>query len=30
MSDECSHLGQVRDVPDSADGCEECLKAGGR
>jgi uncharacterized UBP type Zn finger protein len=30
MSDECSHLDQVRDVPDSADGCEECLKDGGR
>jgi hypothetical protein len=25
----CSHLGMIRDVVPSADGCEDCLKVGG-
>jgi uncharacterized UBP type Zn finger protein len=24
----CSHIGQIRDVTPSANGCEECLTAG--
>ncbi len=24
----CTHLGQIRDVEPSAEGCEECLKMG--
>lgn len=29
---ECTHLDQVRllDLPEPVDGCEECLKTGGR
>ncbi|HEY2716652.1 MAG TPA: UBP-type zinc finger domain-containing protein [Solirubrobacterales bacterium] len=32
MAAECSHLDQVQllDLPDPVDGCEECLKTGGR
>jgi uncharacterized UBP type Zn finger protein len=26
----CSHLGQIRDVAPSADGCEDCLRIGGQ
>jgi hypothetical protein len=29
MADTCSHLGLVTDVTPSADGCLECLAAGG-
>lgn len=24
----CSHLDQIRDVPPSSEGCEECLRTG--
>jgi hypothetical protein len=27
---ECTHLDQIREVTPSAQGCEECLKTGGR
>jgi uncharacterized UBP type Zn finger protein len=32
MAAECTHLDQVQllDLPDPVDGCEECLKTGGR
>ena len=30
MPDVCSHLDQIRDVMPRTDGCEECLKSGGR
>lgn len=31
MSAPCSHLDQINDVqPSTLDGCEECLKIGGR
>jgi hypothetical protein len=30
MMKECSHLDQVKDVPPRTEGCEECLKIGGR
>jgi uncharacterized UBP type Zn finger protein len=26
----CTHLDQIRDVEPSADGCEDCLRTGGR
>jgi hypothetical protein len=26
----CTHLSEIRAVTPSADGCEECLKSGGR
>jgi hypothetical protein len=26
----CIHLDQIRDVVPSADGCEDCLRTGGR
>jgi uncharacterized UBP type Zn finger protein len=26
----CSHLDQIRDVVPSGDGCEDCLRVGGR
>ena len=29
MARECSHLGQIRRVRPSAQGCEECLQDGG-
>jgi uncharacterized UBP type Zn finger protein len=28
MSTVCEHVGQIRDVTPSADGCEECLASG--
>ena len=28
--DGCSHLEQVREVVPSAQGCEDCLRSGGR
>ena len=28
MAQECTHLGSVRTVTPSADGCEDCLKTG--
>ncbi len=31
MSAACSHVDQIQDVrPSTLDGCEECLKTGGR
>jgi len=30
MSETCTHLDQVTEVRPGADGCEECLAAGGR
>lgn len=30
MAKECSHLDQIQRVTASADGCEDCLKIGGR
>ncbi|HEY3352622.1 MAG TPA: UBP-type zinc finger domain-containing protein [Polyangia bacterium] len=30
MSQACTHLGEVRDVPPRANGCEECLAMGDR
>jgi hypothetical protein len=32
MSDRCTHLGDVelRELPASVDGCEECLRDGGK
>ncbi len=32
MPPECTHLDQVQvlELPDPVDGCEECLKTGGR
>lgn len=30
MADECTHLGDFRDVQPSTDGCEECLASRGR
>jgi uncharacterized UBP type Zn finger protein len=29
MSENCTHLDQVRDVTPSSNGCEDCLRAGG-
>ena len=26
----CTHLGEIREVSPSAQGCEDCLKIGGR
>ena len=26
----CSHLGEIRDVRPSANGCEDCLRIGSR
>jgi uncharacterized UBP type Zn finger protein len=28
MTKKCSHLGQIRQVTPSANGCEDCLKIG--
>lgn len=28
MTEACTHLGEIRKVTPSADGCEECLKIG--
>ncbi|MES1247340.1 MAG: UBP-type zinc finger domain-containing protein [Actinomycetota bacterium] len=32
MSDHCTHLGEVqlRELPAAVDGCEECLRDGGK
>jgi ubiquitin-hydrolase Zn-finger-containing protein len=30
MSQSCNHLDQVTDVTPSSDGCEDCLRIGGR
>ncbi len=30
MDEWCSHLDQISDVTPSADGCEDCLRIGGR
>jgi Zn-finger in ubiquitin-hydrolases and other protein len=31
MSDQCTHLDQIADVvPDSTEGCTDCLKIGAR
>ncbi len=30
MEKKCAHLGQVQDVAPRAEGCEECLRTGGR
>jgi uncharacterized UBP type Zn finger protein len=29
MRDTCEHLDQIQDVTPSAEGCEDCLRAGG-
>ena len=29
MSENCTHLDQVRDVTPSSNGCEDCLRVGG-
>ncbi len=28
MTEQCTHLDQIRQVTPSADGCEECLRSG--
>jgi hypothetical protein len=30
VAEQCTHLGDFRDVQPSADGCEECLATGSR
>ena len=32
MATPCEHVGQVelRELPDSVDGCEDCLRSGGK
>ena len=30
MSDTCTHLDHIRDIPPSGSGCVECLQIGGR
>jgi uncharacterized UBP type Zn finger protein len=30
MAEGCTHLEQIEEVTPSADGCEDCLKSGGR
>jgi uncharacterized UBP type Zn finger protein len=30
MSDSCTHLEQIQDVTPGAEGCEDCLRAGGQ
>lgn len=30
MMTRCEHLSEIREVTPSADGCEDCLKIGGR
>ena len=30
MKDTCDHLDQIQDVTPSAQGCEDCLRSGGR
>jgi uncharacterized UBP type Zn finger protein len=30
MPDSCPHIAEIGDVTPSADGCEDCLRIGGR
>jgi uncharacterized UBP type Zn finger protein len=30
LAQRCEHFGQIKQVTPSAEGCEDCLKAGGR
>ena len=30
MAERCEHLDQIKSVTPSAEGCEDCLKLGGR
>ena len=30
MAEGCTHLERIKEVTPSADGCEDCLKSGGR
>lgn len=30
MAETCTHLGSVADITPSSDGCEDCLRTGGR
>jgi hypothetical protein len=30
MAADCTHLNQIKEVAPSADGCEDCLRTGGR
>jgi uncharacterized UBP type Zn finger protein len=30
MKDKCEHLDQIQDVTPGAEGCEDCLRSGGR
>jgi hypothetical protein len=30
MADNCTHLDQIADVTPSSEGCEDCLRMGGR
>jgi hypothetical protein len=30
MADGCSHLDHIKEVTPSAQGCEDCLRSGGR
>ncbi len=30
MNDPCEHVDQIREVAPSAEGCEDCLRAGGQ
>jgi uncharacterized UBP type Zn finger protein len=30
MAGNCKHVNQIKEVAPSADGCEDCLKIGGR
>jgi uncharacterized UBP type Zn finger protein len=30
MAEGCTHLEQIKEVTPSADGCEDCLRSGGR
>src|SRR5262249_1144243 len=30
MSKKCHHLDQIHEAPPSAQGCEDCLRAGGQ
>ncbi len=30
MAQRCEHFGQIKEVAPSAEGCEDCLKTGGR
>jgi hypothetical protein len=32
MADQCTHIGtvEIRQLPESVDGCEDCLRMGGK